>query len=63
MKDAYLTCHLGDDRVWHNPDFADYSAHNKKSALAVLEKTVGDRRSPPARKLLRFLRQNAGIPS
>lgn len=53
MKDAYLTCHLGDDRVWHNPDFADYSAHNKKSALAVLEKLLETEKSARS-KLLRF---------
>ncbi|NCF68667.1 MAG: hypothetical protein GWP61_22130 [Chloroflexi bacterium] len=44
IKDAHLTFHIGDERHWKNPAFADYDAHNTRELmeiLTVLEKETG----------------------
>lgn len=58
FTDAHLTFHIGDERAWLNPRFADYDAHNTRALLAILaalEAEVGpfDRRSIPGSFLLR----------
>ncbi len=58
LTDAHLTFHLGDDRTWRNPAFADYDAHNTRElmqALAAIEAEQGafDWRSIPGRFLLK----------
>jgi|GEM_PF-778732 len=36
LTDAHATFHIGDDRAWANPVYADYEAFNKAEALTVL---------------------------
>jgi hypothetical protein len=37
LRDAHLTYHYGDDRLWDTPDFREYMEHNVAEARAVLE--------------------------
>ena len=53
IEDAYLTCHVGDDRAWGAADFNEYAAHNKNEAFAVVDAYC--QRGPAFRsKLLKF---------
>ena len=53
IEDAYLTCHIGDDRAWGDADFNEYAEHNKKQAFVVVDAYC--QRGPEFReKLLRF---------
>lgn len=36
FKHEYLTFHIGDERNWLNPAYADYDAHNTKQLMAIL---------------------------
>jgi len=36
FENEYLTFHLGDDRVWKNPAYNDYSKHNQKELHKIL---------------------------
>lgn len=36
LVDAHATFHVGDDRIWADPVYADYEAFNKNEALGVL---------------------------
>lgn len=36
FNDEHLSFHLGEDRVWQNPKFDDYVAHNEKHAREIL---------------------------
>jgi len=36
FENEYLTFHLGDDRVWKNPVYNDYSKHNQKELHKIL---------------------------
>ncbi len=40
--DAYLTFHLGDERAWRNPAYADYDAFNTRELLQILAKIEAD---------------------
>lgn len=58
FTDRHLTFHLGDDRAWRDPAFADYDAHNTRevmAALAAIEADAGPfaRRSIPGRFLVK----------
>lgn len=35
FTDLHMTFHIGNDKAWKNPAFADYVAHNKREAAAV----------------------------
>jgi hypothetical protein len=37
FKDEHLTFHIGDERNWLNPVFADYDRHNTRELLQILE--------------------------
>ena len=56
FSDMHLTFHIGDDRAWRNPAFADYDSHNTReltALLAAIEAEVGPfpRSSIPGRFL------------
>lgn len=36
FKDAHLTFHIGDERRWLNPKYADYDAHNTQELMTIL---------------------------
>lgn len=36
FKDDHLTFHIGDERRWKDPAFADYDAHNTRELMGVL---------------------------
>ena len=36
FRDAQLTFHIGDERRWNNPAFADYDAHNTHELMEIL---------------------------
>lgn len=40
FKHEHMTFHLGDDKVWENPDLQDYREHNKKHMKAALLKLL-----------------------
>lgn len=53
IRDAYLTCHIGDDRGWKSGGFTEYAEHNKKEAVHVASELCA--KDPIYRdKLLRF---------
>jgi len=38
FKDEFQTFHIGDDRSWKNPKFADYDEFNRQELIAILLK-------------------------
>ncbi len=36
FEDEFQTFHIGDDRSWRNPDFADYDEFNRQEMIAIL---------------------------
>lgn len=60
--DLHATFHIGDDKTWTNPRFADYDHHNAQAALEVVRRLVADHgaaavaRLPGAGPLLSALR-------
>jgi hypothetical protein len=46
LRDAHVTFHLGDDRSWTDPAFADYFEHNLAEADRVFDALCAD----PARR-------------
>jgi len=55
IEDAYLTCHIGDDRAWGASDFNEYAAHNKREAFSVVD-AYCQQGEEFREKLLRFAR-------
>jgi hypothetical protein len=53
IEDAYLTCHIGDDRAWGASDFNEYAEHNKNEAFAAAD-AYCERGAEYREKLLRF---------
>jgi len=49
LRDAHLTFHLGDDKGWARPEFADYHAHNRAASQSVIDRHCAD---PARRELL-----------
>ncbi|SDL61414.1 hypothetical protein SAMN05421823_10751 [Catalinimonas alkaloidigena] len=40
FEQAHLTFHLGDDRSWRNPDFADYDAFNRQALITIIHQLL-----------------------
>ena len=61
LRDCHLTFHLGKDRAWMAPEFADYIAHNRTQAANVLARLSAD----PAMKkrLMPFAEGNRKAPT
>jgi hypothetical protein len=36
FKEEYLTFHIGDDQIWKQREYADYSAHNTEQLMRIL---------------------------
>lgn len=53
LTHAQMTYHLGDDKYWADPAFADYEEFNQAEAKAVLKKLAKDRGM--AKKLANFI--------
>ena len=42
LREEHLTFHIGDERNWLNPKFADYDRHNTKQLVFILEAIKAD---------------------
>lgn len=38
FKNSHVTFHIGNERIWRNEEYSDYTIHNRKEAQSVLEK-------------------------
>ncbi len=51
FKEEHLTFHIGDERQWLNPAFADYDAHNTQELMQILT-TLESNRGPFGRETI-----------